>query len=75
MDEFGADDNLDPSPIPYSTAYTNITSITCSVQADEQHTQSMAGFEAACSDRIHQFDDESESDDDVSVMYSIHVHV
>ena len=63
MDEFGADDDLDPAPIPYSAAYTNITSISCTIEANEYHTQAMAGFEAAYLDKIHQFDDESESED------------
>ena len=66
MEEYGANDDLDPALISYSTAYTTITSISCSVSADEEHTQAMAGFDAASSDRIQQFDDESESDEDVS---------
>ena len=63
MEEFGADDDLNPANIPYAAAYTEITSITCSISADEEHTQCMAGFDAASSERIHQFDDESESDE------------
>lgn len=67
MDDFGTNDDLDPAPIPYSAAYTNVTTISCLVQADEEHTQAMAGFESACLEKIHQFDDESESDEDVCV--------
>ena len=71
MDDFGLDDDLDPAQIPYTSTYDNITSISCSILADEKQTEYMAGFDAACSDRIRQFDDESESDEEVN----IYIHV
>lgn len=66
MEDFGLDDNLDPAPISYSSTYQMMTTINCTVEANEVHTQYMAGFEASCAERIHPFDD-SESDDEEGV--------
>ena len=74
MDDFGLDDDLDPAPIPYASTYTAITSISCAVSGDESHTQFMAGFEAACAERIHPFDD-SESDEEVRLYNTLIVEV
>lgn len=72
MDEFGADDDLEPAPMSYSATYGNITSISCTIDANEEHTQAMAGFDAAYADKIHQFDDESESED-VSALEAVYL--
>ena len=50
--------------VPFSSTYTDTTNISCTLDADEEQTQSMAGFEAACTERIQPFDD-SESDEEV----------
>jgi hypothetical protein len=63
MDDFGLGDELDPALISYASTYSTLTEINCNISANESHTQYMAGFEAACSERIQPFDD-SESDDE-----------
>ena len=50
--------------VPFSSTYTDTTNISCTLDADEEQTQSMTGFEAACTERIQPFDD-SESDEEV----------
>ena len=52
--------------VPFSSTYTDTTNISCTLDADEEQTQSMAGFESACTERIQPFDD-SESDEEVHV--------
>ena len=59
-------DTLDPAAVSYSNTYATLTTITCNVEADEVHTQLMAGFESACSERIRPFDDVDSEDEEVS---------
>ncbi|XP_019861189.1 PREDICTED: serine/threonine-protein phosphatase 6 regulatory subunit 3-like [Amphimedon queenslandica] len=66
IEDFGLNDGLDPAPVSYSNTYTALTSINCTVEADEVHTQLMAGFEACCSERIHPFDDTDSEDEEES---------
>ena len=70
IEDFGLNDALDPAPVSYSNTYTALTSINCTVEADELHTQLMAGFEACCSERIHPFDDTDSEDEEVSFYMS-----
>ena len=64
VEEFGLNDNLSMATVPFSSTYTDTTNISCSIDADEEHTQAMTSFEAACTERIQPFDD-SESDEEV----------
>lgn len=66
IEDFGVTDTLDPAAVSYSNTYTTLTTITCNVEADEVHTQLMAGFESACSERIRPFDDVDSEDEEVS---------
>ena len=54
------------SSLPYTAIYTNLTTLNCTVDADEEQSQSMAAFEAAFAERIQVFND-SESDEEVRV--------
>ena len=66
VDEFGVDDDLRSNEEPYSGTFSHLMNIACTVLADEEQSQSAALFEAACSEKIQQFDD-SESDEEVGV--------
>ena len=65
-DEFGVDDELRSNEELYSGTFERLMGIGCSVSAEEEQTESAALFEAACAEKIQQFDD-SESDEEVCV--------
>ena len=71
VDDFGVDDELRSNEELYSDTFTRLMDIRCVVTADEEQSQSATLFEAACAEKIQQFDD-SESDEEV---YYIHIHV
>ena len=64
VDDFGVDDELRSNEELYSGTFTRLMNIGCVVTADEEQSQSAALFEAACAEKIQQFDD-SESDEEV----------
>ena len=66
IEDFGVEDEMSHSPLPYAAVYTNLTTLNCTVAADEEQTQSMAAFEAAFAERVQVFND-SESDEEVRV--------
>ena len=66
IDEFGVDDELRSNEELYSGTFERLMGIGCSMSAEEEQTESTALFEAACAEKIQQFDD-SESDEEVCV--------
>ena len=66
VEDFGVDDELRSNEELYSGTFAQLMSISCSVKADEEQTESASLFEAACAEKIQQFDD-SESDEEVCV--------
>lgn len=71
VDDFGVDDELRSNEEPYSGTFSQLMNISCTIVADEEQSQSASLFEAACAEKIQQFDD-SESDEEVC---DIHVSV
>ena len=67
VDDFGVDDELRSNEELYSATFTTLMNIGCSVTADEEQSQSASLFEAACGEKIQQFDD-SESDEEVCTL-------
>ena len=65
IEDFGVEDEMSHSPLPYAAVYTNLTTLNCTVAADEEQTQSMAAF----AERIQVFND-SESDEEVRHCYA-----
>ena len=66
VDDFGVDDELRSNEEPYSGTFERLMTIGCSVAAEEEQTESASLFEAACAEKIQQFDD-SESDEEEEV--------
>ena len=64
VDDFGVDDELRLNEESYSGTFSQLMDIGCVVVAEEEQSQSAALFEAACNEKIQQFDD-SESDEEV----------
>ena len=64
MDDFGVDDRLRSNEEPYSGTFTQLMDISCVTAAEEEQSPTAALFEAACNEKIQQFDD-SESDEEV----------
>lgn len=69
-DDFGVDDELRSNEELYSGTFSQLMNISCAVVADEEQSQSASLFEAACAEKIQQFDD-SESDEEV---HDVHLH-
>ena len=75
VDDFGVDDELRSNEELYSDTFTRLMDIRCVVTADEEQSQSATLFEAACAEKIQQFDD-SESDEEVYYTYMyMYVHL
>ena len=70
----GVDDELRSNEELYSGTFAQLMTIGCSVAAEEEQTESASLFEAACAEKIQQFDD-SESDEEVSVCVCVCVCV
>jgi hypothetical protein len=69
IDEFGVDDELRSNEELYSGTFERLMGIGCSMSAEEEQTESTALFEAACAEKIQQFDD-SESDEEESSTWA-----
>ena len=67
VDDFGVDDELRSNEELYSGTFTQLMNIGCVVVANEEQSQSASLFEAACAEKIQQFDD-SESDEEVKSL-------
>lgn len=65
IDDYGVDDELSAVEEPFGGTFSRLMDISCIVSADEEQTPNAAAFEAACSERIQQFDDSESDDDDV----------
>ena len=70
VDDFGVDDELRSNEELYSGTFAQLMTIGCSVAAEEEQTESASLFEAACAEKIQQFDD-SESDEEVCVCVCV----
>lgn len=68
IDDFGVDDQLRSNEEPYSGTFSQLMDIACVTVAEEEQSQTAALFEAACNEKIQQFDD-SESDEEVQCVY------
>ena len=60
------DDQLRSNEEPYGGTFSQLMDIACVTVAEEEQSQTAALFEAACNEKIQQFDD-SESDEEVSL--------
>lgn len=74
VDEFGVDDELRSNEELYSGTFSQLMNIRCAVLAEEEQSQSASLFEAACAEKIQQFDD-SESDEEVHKYSFVCVHI
>ena len=66
LDDFGVDDELRLNEESYGGTFSQLMDIGCVIVAEEEQSQSAALFEAACNEKIQQFDD-SESDEEVYI--------
>ena len=67
VDEFGVDDELRSNEELYGGTFERLMSIGGSMSAEEEQTESVALFEAACAEKIQQFDDSESDDEEVCV--------
>ena len=74
VDDFGVDDELRSNEELYSGTFSQLMNIACTVTADEEQSQSASLFEAACAEKIQQFDD-SESDEEVYVYMYMYMYM